>query len=210
MLERLGLPATVMLNARACETYPRVVGACIEAGWELAAHSYEQIPMHDLEDEQGVIRRSISIMEAAWGRKPLGWFGPGLTQTLDTVDHLAAEGIAYIGDWVLDDEPVAVKTTSSDMVALPYNFELHDIVMMNLQHHASHVLLSRALDQFECLYEESADRPKVMSIAMHPYLSGVPHRIRWVQQCFEKCLDRPGVVAWSGEQILDWYRHEAG
>jgi peptidoglycan/xylan/chitin deacetylase (PgdA/CDA1 family) len=205
MLEQLSIPATVMLNASVYEDYPRVVEACVDAGWELAAHSYEQLPMHDLDDEAEVIHRSISIMERAWGRKPRGWFGPGLTQTLDTVDYLAAEGIDYIGDWVLDDEPVRVRTTSREMVALPYNFELHDIVMMNLQHHPSDELFRRAMDHFECLYAESARRPKIMSIAMHPYLSGVPHRIAWVRQCYEKCLEQPGVVAWSGEQILDWY-----
>jgi hypothetical protein len=44
-----------------------------------------------------------------------------------------------------------------------------------------------------------------MSIAMHPYLSGVPHRIGHVQRAFEEILRRPGVAAWDGEQILDWH-----
>jgi hypothetical protein len=44
-----------------------------------------------------------------------------------------------------------------------------------------------------------------MAIACHPYLSGVPHRIRHVQHTFEEILSRDGVVAWDGSQILDWY-----
>jgi len=61
------------------------------------------------------------------------------------------------------------------------------------------------MDQFECLYAESATRPKFMSIAMHPYLSGVPHRIGHVRRAFEEILARPGVAAWDGARILDWH-----
>ena len=208
MYERLGISPTVTLNARVCETYPPVVQACVDSGWELNAHSYEQIPMPWLEDEREVIQRSIEIIEKFSRTRPRGWFGPGLTQTLATIDHLAEAGIEYIGDWVLDDEPVTLRTTSRPIVALPYNFEIHDIVMMALQHHPSEVMYSRALDHFECLYRESSDRLKVMAIASHPYLSGVPHRIRHVERAYEAILGHKGVVAWDGAHILDWYLGE--
>jgi peptidoglycan/xylan/chitin deacetylase (PgdA/CDA1 family) len=205
MLERLGISPTVTLNARVCETYPQVVEACMRNGWELNAHSYDQVPMHKLDDERAVIAKSLSIIEKVSGRRPRGWFGPGLTQTFDTLDHLAAEGIEYIGDWVLDDEPVTLQTRHRPVVALPYNFELHDIVVMALQHHPSEMIYRRALDQLDCLYEESAERAKFMSIACHPYLSGTPHRIIHLQRTFEEILSREGVVAWDGARILDWY-----
>src|SRR5262249_42500915 len=108
-------------------------------------------------------------------------------------------------DWVLDDEPVTLKTAHRPVVALPYNFEIHDIVMMALQHHPSDVMYSRALDQFRCLYQEASERAKIMAIACHPYLSGVPHRIGHVQRAFEEILGHAGVVAWDGARILDWY-----
>ena len=205
VFERLGITPTVTLNAKACESYPKIVEACMKSGWELNAHSYEQIPMHKLEDQREVIQRSIEIIKNFSGQRPRGWFGPGLTQTFDTVDYLAEMGIEYIGDWAIDDEPVTLKTLSRPIVALPYNFEIHDIVMMALQHHASEVWFSRAMDHFECLYEESAERPKVMAMACHPYLSGAPHRIRHVERAFEKILSRRGVVVWNGAEILDWY-----
>lgn len=77
--------------------------------------------------------------------------------------------------------------------------------MMALQHHPSEGFTARALDHFECLYAESAERPKVMAIACHPYLSGVPHRIRHVERALELVMSRPGVVVWDGAHILDWY-----
>ena len=82
--------------------------------------------MHKLEDQKAVIDKSVAIISKFWGKAPRGWFGPGLTQTFDTLDYLSTAGIEYIGDWVLDDEPVTLKTAHNPVVALPYNFELHD------------------------------------------------------------------------------------
>jgi peptidoglycan/xylan/chitin deacetylase (PgdA/CDA1 family) len=205
VFERLGITPTVTLNAKACQSYPQIVEACLKSGWELNAHSYEQIPMHKLENQREVIHRSIDIIEKFSGQRPRGWFGPGLTQTYETIDYLAEAGLEYIGDWALDDEPVTLKTMSRPIVALPYNFEVHDIVMMAIQYHASEVWYSRAMDHFECLYEEAAERPKVMALACHPYLSGSPHRIRHVERAFEAILKRRGVIVWDGAKILDWY-----
>ena len=39
MLDDLGIRPTVTLNAKVCEDYPKVAGACLESGWEFNAHS---------------------------------------------------------------------------------------------------------------------------------------------------------------------------
>ena len=172
MLNELGVRPTVTLNARTCLDYPEVAKACLDNGWELNAHAYEQIPMHKLEDESASIKKTIKVIKSFSGRTPRGWFGPGLTQTYDTIDYLAEAGIEYIGDWVLDDQPVWIKTASKPIVALPYNYEIHDIVLMAIQNQPSEVFLKRALDYFETIYAESNETTKVMAVAMHPYLSG--------------------------------------
>jgi hypothetical protein len=205
LFDRLGVRPTVTLNARSCESYPDAVRACLDSGWELNAHSYDQQPMHKLDDQRGMILKAMDVIEKFSGKRPRGWFGPGLTQTYDTIDYLSDAGVEYIGDWACDDEPVTLKSKHKPMVALPYNFELHDIVMMALQHHQSEEMYTRSMAYFECLYEESAERAKIMSIAHHPYLSGSPHRIRHVERTWAEILARPGVVCWDGEQILDWY-----
>jgi allantoinase len=205
MLEQLKMSLTATINARVCEMYPQVVRACLDNGWEVNAHSYEQIPMHKVADQRGAIFKTMDTIEKFIGQRPRGWFGPGLTQTFDTVDLLAEAGFEYIGDWVADDDPVTLKTKHKSIVALPYNFELHDIVVMSLQGHSADVFYQRTKDQFDCLYEEAKERAKIMAIAVHPYLSGVPHRIGHVRRTFEEILSKPGVVTWDGSKILDWY-----
>jgi allantoinase len=205
MLTGLGVSPTVPINARVCESYPTVVKACMDSGWELNAHGYDQVPMHKIDDQRAAIMRAMDVIEKFSGNRPRGWFGPGLTETFDTLDYLSEAGVEYIGDRVLDDEPVTLKTTHKPVVALPYNFDIHDIVLWALQHQASDMMYVRACDQFEWLYAEAAERPKFMAICCHAFLSGVPHRIGHVQRTFEELLSREGVVAWDGAKILDWY-----
>ena len=55
-----------------------------DAGWEFMGHAYEQGPIHKEPDQAGMINRTMDIMEKFCGKRPVGWLGPGLTQTLET------------------------------------------------------------------------------------------------------------------------------
>ena len=157
-----------------------------------------------------MINRSMDVIEKFTGTRPVGWLGPGLTQTLDTPELLAKAGVQYIGDWVYDDEPTVIKTTEGPLVTLPYTVELNDIPMMIVQHHESDYLLKRAIDQFDRLYAEGKDRAKIMSLAIHPYISGQPHRIKYLEAIYDHVSRFDGVLHWNGAQILDWYKSVAG
>ena len=68
VLEKVGAAPTVAINARVCETYPQVIRACLESGWELNAHSYEQMPMHKVEDQKGAIADTIRAIRDLTGK----------------------------------------------------------------------------------------------------------------------------------------------
>ena len=173
-------------------------------------HAYDQIPIHKIEDQAAMIHRSLDILERFTSKRPVGWLGPGLTQTYETPELLVEAGIKYIGDWVYDDEPTVIRTAKGPLVTLPYSVELNDIPMMIVQHHQSDYLQKRAIDQFDRLYAESKDRAKVMALAIHPYISGQPHRIKYLEAIYDYVGRFDGVLHWNGEQILDWYRSAAG
>ena len=111
LFKRLGIRPTLAANARICEDYPRVAEEARDDGWEFMGHAYEQGPIHKEADQAGMIARTLDIMQKFTGKRPVGWLGPGLTQTLETPDLLAAAGVKYIGDWVYDDEPTKIRTT---------------------------------------------------------------------------------------------------
>jgi allantoinase len=206
VLDRFDIKATLSINAQVVESYPRVASAARERGWEFMGHSVVQGPIHLVEDQRATIRRSLDMLERFTGKRPPGWLGPGLTETYETPDLLAEAGIQYIGDWVYDDEPTEIATAHGPLVTLPYTVELNDIPIMLVQNHRADELLSRATDQFERLYLEGASRAKFLSIAIHPYITGVPHRIKYLEAFLEFARGKGGVAFWTGEQILAWYR----
>jgi peptidoglycan/xylan/chitin deacetylase (PgdA/CDA1 family) len=197
---------TLAINGSVCQSYPRVAKAALEAGWEFLGHGYVQGPMHKVEDQRAAIRQTAEAIRAVTGKKMRGWESPGLTETYDTVDFLAAEGVEYVADWVLDDQPCEIATASGPIVSIPYTVETNDITMMALQHHAADEMLQRSVDQFDRLYQESATITRVMCVSLHPYISGVPHRIKYVEQLYDYMQRRPDVLFWTGEQVLDWYK----
>lgn len=205
LYERLGLQPTLSINARVCEDYPRVAQACRDSGWEFMAHSYQQGPIHLEQDQPAMIARAMDVLEKFSGKRPVGWLGPGLTQTFDTPDHLAAAGVKYIGDWIYDDEPTEIQTTHGPLVTLPYTVENNDIPMMIVQHHEASYWTRKCTDTFDRLYQEGSDRPRIMAIAIHPYISGQPFRIKYLEAIYDYMSGFPGVIHWNGEQILEWY-----
>lgn len=204
-LGKFGVVPTLAINGMVCRTYPRVAQAAKDAGWEFMGHGWIQAPMHKVEDQPAAIRETIETIRAFTGNAPVGWESPGLTETYETLDHLAAAGIRYVANWVIDDQPQYLETTHGRVVSMPYTLELNDIAMMVNQNHPSAEFLQRGKDQFDRLYEESAQSMRVMAVAMHPYLSGVPHRIGYVEALYRH-MRKPGVVFWTGEKIHDWFR----
>ena len=207
-LRRFDVTATMAINGSVCESYPRVAGAALEAGWEFMGHGYAQGPMHHLDDQRAAIRRTVEVIREFTGKTPRGWESPGLTETFETADVLAEEGIEYVADWVLDDQPCTIETANGSIVSIPYTVETNDILIFAVQNHPSDGMLQRTIEQFDRLHQESETITRVMAISLHPYLSGVPHRIGYVEKLFEHILSKPGVVMWTGEQILDWYLGE--
>jgi peptidoglycan/xylan/chitin deacetylase (PgdA/CDA1 family) len=207
VLKKYGLKATLAINGSVCRSYPRVAKGALDAGWEFMGHGYLQRPMHHVEDQKKSILETIAAIRELTGRPPRGWESPGLTETYETIDWLAEAGIEYVADWVLDDQPCEIATSSRPVVSIPYTVEMNDIPMMALQHHPSEEWLRRGIDHFDRLHIDGEKTARVMAISIHPYITGAPHRIGYLEKLYEYILQRPDVKMWTGEQILDWYKN---
>ena len=60
--------------------------------------------------------------------------------------------------------------------------------------------------QFDVLYEEGAQSARVMAICLHPFLIGVPHRIRALDSALQYIGSHAGVWKATGQEIVDAYR----
>jgi allantoinase len=213
LFEALGkrkIPATTAINANVCRSYPLVAQAMRDVGWEFMGHAVKQGALHTVPDQRSVIRESVALIREFTGKKPKGWLGPGLTETWETPEILVEEGIEYVSDWVNDDLPYEIKTASGPLVSIPYTIELNDITMMVIQHQVSSEWLQRAKDQFDRLYAEGAKTPRVMALAVHPYISGVPHRIKYFEAVYDYIRKHKGVWMTTGEEIYEHYKTARG
>ena len=200
------LKATFALNGSVCEVYPEACEAARDAGWDFMGHGFVQKPMHRVEDQRAAIADTIAAIKKFTGKPPRGWESPGLTETDDTLDFLAEAGIEYVADWVLDEQPVTLKTSHGNIVSVPYTVEINDVVISAVQQQPSDEIFRRGRDHFDRLYLDGAKAPRVMAISIHPYLTGVPHRIKYLEMLYDYILGHEGVVMWTGAEILDWYR----
>ncbi len=210
-LEALGqrkLKASFALNGSVCAEYPAVCQAALDAGWDFMGHGFVQRPMHKVDDQRAAIAATIKAIKDFTGTPPRGWESPGLTETMETADLLAELGIEYVADWVLDDQPVDIRTRTGRLTSVPYTVELNDVSITAVQQQPSDELLRRGRDQFDRLHREGATIPRVMAISIHPYLTGVPHRIKYLEALYDYILGHEGVVMWTGAEILDWYRSQ--
>lgn len=210
LYKRLGIRPTLSINARVCEDYERVAAEARDAGWEFMGHMYDQQPIQKVEDQRGTIFKSMDVIEKFTGKRPIGWLGPGLTQTFETPENLVDAGVKYIGDWVWDDEPCEISTASGPLVTLPYTVEHNDIPMMAVAHHESPYWLERFKDSLDRLHMEGGDRAKILAVAIHPYISGQPHRIKYLEAVYDYARSRGDVLMWNGEEIYNWYQGVRG
>jgi peptidoglycan/xylan/chitin deacetylase (PgdA/CDA1 family) len=205
VLKEFNITPTVSMNGTVVDVYPRVSEEALKLGWEFMGHSFVQKPMFQLDDQLEAIQKTSDHLKAFCGYKPRGWMGPGLTQTETTPELLVEGGFEYTADWILDDQPVEVHTDNGPLYSVPYTTELNDIPIMLSQSHVSTVLYDRTMDYFNTLYREGEENVRVMCVAVHPYIHGVPHRIPYFRKIFEELSSKPGVVFMTGAEILDWY-----
>lgn len=208
VLQKRGIRATLAINGSAIELYPQACKAAQEANWEFMGHGFVQKPMHRVEDQLQAIKDTMAAIKQFTGEDPLGWESPGIAETDHTLDFLQEAGIKYVADWVLDDQPVSLKTRSGEIVSVPYTVEINDVVMSAIQLHRSDEIFVRGKDHFDRLYQEGETIPRVMAITIHPYLTGVPHRIRYLEALLDHIMAHEDAVICTGGEIMNYY-HES-
>lgn len=205
VLDGFGIKAALAINGKAIGTYEPIAKAAHERGWEFIGHGFGQKNMQKVADEREDIRKTRDAIRAFTSKNPRGWLGPGLTETWETPDILVEEGFEYVCDWVLDDEPVVLKTRTKPIVNVPYTQECNDVAMMLIQHHKASEYQDRAIDQFDQIYADAKNSSRIMALVVHPYIMGAPHRLKHFAAAIEHIKRHPDVTFWTGEQIYDWY-----
>ena len=214
--DEVGVPSSCTLNAKLGLERRDIVDAAKERGWELVCHNYEQGDLltnyqSDPVAEEALIDSALSVYEDVVGRKSPGWLSSSLRSTPNTPEILAKKGMKFICDYMNDEQPYLMKTGNGPIVAIPYSIEVNDFGFFLRRNFTTTQTLEMLKEQFDQLYLESASTGKLMSVGLHPHVSGHPFRIRAIREflAYAKSFDD---VWWATrEEIADWYleNHES-
>jgi allantoinase len=211
VLEKHGLQATVAMDALTAEHYPYLVRHCLERGCEIIGHgiSASQVITSKMSEaaERDYITTALTRLTRAIGQAPAGWFGPEYGESARTPQMLAQAGIRYVCDWANDEQPYRIKTPQGELFALPLMLELDDLHAMGERHIPVTRYAALLVDSFEQLYRDGRHNGRLFMLHLHPWLSGQPFRIRYLDTALATIMRRHGVWAASGSAIIDWYQH---
>jgi allantoinase len=204
-LKERKLPASVSFNAGVAEDYPETTAELVETGWEFLGHGVTQGTLHKADDERATIRETLERIEATTKRRPRGWLGPGLQETDRTLDFLVELGVQYVLDWVVDDLPVWLATSSKPILAVPYSLELNDSVLFAAHDYPDSEFDVRFDATLARLLSELDEGPRVLALPLHPHLMGVPHRIGSLERALDALLTCDQATFVTPAEIADWF-----
>ena len=210
VLDRFGIVATASTNLAVFDHYPEVGSAMVERGWEIMSHGIyntRYISSIDETAEQAFYIECIEALRSHTGHELWGMLGPAVSNTALTPDLMAEAGLIYHADWFHDDQPVPLATRGGQrLVSVPYSMELNDVPVFT-QHHDTGEFVAMARAQLDVLRREADDSAggRVMCVALHPYLMGMPHRVDGLAAMLDYLMGHDDVWQTTASQIAQHY-----
>jgi len=209
VLDRYGIRGSVALNSQLCDHHPVIIEEGNKRKWEWMGHNESntrRLNEAPPGEEAQIIKRTLATIERASGTRPKGWLSSGLQETWDSLDLLAAEGCQYVWDWCNDAQPYIMHLDGGRrLVSVPYPQQTNDKPAYERMYVSPDEFRGMICRTFDVLYREGADSGRVLPIALHPYISGVPHRIGALDAALEYICRHEGVWRITGAEIADFY-----
>lgn len=210
VLDQFGVVATASTNLAVFDHYPEVGAAMVDRGWEIMSHGiYNTRYISSLDEtaERAFYIECIEALRSHTGQQLRGMLGPAVSNTVATPDLIAEAGLIYHADWFHDDQPVPLATRSGQrLISVPYSMELNDVPVFT-QHFDTTEFVAMAKAQLDVLRREADDDAggRVMCVALHPYLMGMPHRVDGLAAMLDYLMSHDDVWQTTASRIAEHY-----
>ena len=212
--ERRGLPLSIFAIATALQRNPDVAKAFVDGNHEIVCHGLKWIHYQDMsiEEERKHMKEALALIEEVTGVKPSGWY---TGRDSPNTRALVAEQpqLKYDSDNYGDDLPYWVEvphhedaTKTKPHLIVPYTLDCNDMKFSS-PYGFSHgdEFFQYLKDNFDCLYEEGATAPKMMSIGMHCRTLGKPSRFMALKRFLDYVQSHDDVwIARRGDIADHW------
>ena len=207
-LDKYNIRSCVSLNVAVLEHFPEIRDAMVERNYDYMSHGIyntRYLYTYTEEQEREFYRDTIETLKLHTGKQLKGMLGPAISGTERTPDLMAEAGLIYHTDWMHDDQPVPIKVKSGKLISVPYSIELNDSSLLRDNHYEGDYFARICKAQFDQLYKEGAESGQVMCIALHPFLIGQPHRIKYLDEILSHIMSHDGVWQTTADEIADYY-----
>src|SRR5580700_5031795 len=172
------IDVTVFGAALALERNPEAARAIVAAGHEVCSHGWRWIGFQDMdiEEERRQMKMAVASIEKTIGTRPLGWYCRYAPS--ENTRRLVVEegGFLYDSDAYNDELPYWVRAGDKPQLVIPYSLATNDVKFGRGVFGPGEDFFAYLRDSFDLLYEEGAERPRMMSIGLHMRLAGHPGR----------------------------------
>ncbi|MGB3541033.1 MAG: polysaccharide deacetylase family protein [Mesorhizobium sp.] len=203
LFDRYNVPATIFGAAVALERNPDVAAKMNERGDDIVGHGYRWIDHYDYSraEERDLIAMAMESFQKTLGRQPVGWYCREMS--VNTRELLIEDGrFLYDSDYYGDDIPFWVRMGGKTHLILPYSLVTNDARYIMGTGYAGPSdfvdVLKRTLDQ---LLDDGDDCGRMMSIGLHPRVSGNPARTHGLGEFITYALSKPDVAFMTRDDI---------
>lgn len=178
LFEQHQMPVTVFATGLALKLNPAVGEYCAKHGHEIAGHGWRWIDYANMpvDEERQHIQQTVDIIRATTGSPPVGWYtGRRSANTRPLL--LEVGGFLYDSESYADDLPYTITMNNKDHLIIPYTLDCNDFrytTTPGFSH--SNDFFTHLKDSFDFLYDEAKISPKMMTVGLHPRISGRPAR----------------------------------
>jgi allantoinase len=185
LFRELDVPLSIVLNAAFPSAHPAVWKEfrAAQPNAPIIAHginnSNDILPLgRGIAAQKAYIRRTLDLIASTTGVRPNGWSSPSVYSNGDTMQAMAAEGIAYNIDQMDSDAISRLQTPNGALVLLPYPTVTVDMGQFLARMKSPAEIESLWLDYLgELASEARLDRTREATtavIGLHPFVVGTP------------------------------------
>jgi peptidoglycan/xylan/chitin deacetylase (PgdA/CDA1 family) len=204
---------TVSACAQALERNEEAAAAIREARFDVCCHG-QRFARHFLmteTEERQAIAQAIASLHRMLGRYPTGWqsrYSPS-ERTRDLIAEHAC--MLYDADGYADDLPYWVQRAKPRLV-VPHTFTHNDNRLATAKIATGPEFFEHLMSAFRVLHQESARRPRMMTVSLHNRISGQPSRFEGIARFLDEVLRHEDVwIASRGDIARHWIKtHPAG
>lgn len=213
LLDEMDIRATFFVPGMVANTYPEKIEEIAVRGHEIGCHGYEyeNFALLEVSEQRERIGKAVAAIEAACGKKPVGFRAPMGDLMLETLDIARDFGMKYSSDLYDDDRPyfMRVNKKGDKVLQIPQQWANFDLPYFAFNYRPAFPagqgrvanysgVLSNWRDEFTGHYNHGL----CYTLQLDPQATGSPGRFAMLKEFLRFIKEHEGVWFVTGSDLL--------